>query len=355
MAFRDNVALPVIGCYAPRSNTRRCSMRIFLASIAIAVSPLSACGGHAPQSPVVYREVVLPSQGPAEEKPGPLAIWTQVQTGWHGAIAGRGDDDIWAIGGPANVPSVVRHWNAKEWEKVSAPSPTPIADVAVDAAGTVWVVGRDLIASRAANSSAWKSYTLPTLAPNAWCCESVSRAGHEGWMIGPDVVLHDTSSALIYDPSLPQNGLGRIFAIAPDDVFRTTKLGIWHWNGAMWTALPFPKTSTAVVVYALWGLPSSDVWMPIGDGTIQHWTGSAWQGHTVAGRKPRCTAIAGVTADDIWCTGEQAMVAHFDGKTWSRVSSPTSKSGERVSALSEIYATAHHVWASGDGIWRLDR
>jgi hypothetical protein len=69
--------------------------------------------------------------------------------------------------------------------------------------------------------------------------------------------------------------------------------------------------------------------------------GSSWRRHVLGGHG-RCTSISGTGADDIWCAGEFATVAHFDGKEWSRVAAPRYEA-DVVRGLEGIYATKRHV------------
>ena len=145
-----------------------------------------------------------------------------------------------------------------------------------------------------------------------------------------------------------------------------------HWNGQAWTAVPTPNPGgDCQDGDILWGgnaltavapVSANDVWAVGSDcysanTIIEHWNGSAWS--LVASPRWKgwgwdsTAALYGVTAvsaSDIWAVGYrgasgiQTLVEHYDGSAWSDVVAAGGQSGY----LSGISATGpNDVWAVG--------
>jgi hypothetical protein len=136
-----------------------------------------------------------------------------------------------------------------------------------------------------------------------------------------------------------------------------------HFDGTKWSVVPTPSfTSDSLSGVA--GVASNDVWAV---GTlfgsagsestlIEHWNGSNWS--VVASPTPKnggfFNAVTAVSSNDVWAAGTvldstgaavSALVEHWDGTSWSIVSSPAFNGVTGVGAIS---ADAHSdVWANG--------
>lgn len=82
-------------------------------------------------------------------------------------------------------------------------------------------------------------------------------------------------------------------------------------------------STTAVQLWALFGLASDDVWAVGEGGTILHWNGSAWS-KISSGTTVNLRGVWASSASDVWVVGESGTVLSYDGKSFSRVSSGTS-------------------------------
>jgi len=97
-----------------------------------------------------------------------------------------------------------------------------------------------------------------------------------------------------------------------------------HWNGVSWTAVPTPNP-----------------WPQCQDGDIM-WAGNA------------LSAVAAVSANDVWAVGSECysantIIEHWNGSSWSLVASPRHKRGfDSTAALYDVAAiSASNVWAVG--------
>lgn len=156
-----------------------------------------------------------------------------------------------------------------------------------------------------------------------------------------------------------------------DTDVRTSVPYALRWDGSAWTdvTVPYPGTSQGTALLAVTGSAPYDVWA-VGTKTIpnnlsrtfaSHWDGSTWS--TVAtpnAGNPRTGVLSGVVAiaaDDVWAVGstsgqggpERTLILHWDGTSWSVVSSPNE--GPWPNGLADAAAvSADDVWAVG--AWR---
>jgi hypothetical protein len=137
-----------------------------------------------------------------------------------------------------------------------------------------------------------------------------------------------------------------------------------NWNGTSWSIVPSPNPATNTGDYdALQGvaaLSPSDVWAVgysgcvscYGDQSlIEHWNGTSWS--IVSNPNPYTTqdlyGIAAVSANDIWVVGRYgftpygALIEHWNGTQWSEVDNPATGALYGVTALA-----GNNVWAVGD-------
>jgi hypothetical protein len=136
------------------------------------------------------------------------------------------------------------------------------------------------------------------------------------------------------------------------------------WNGTSWSIVPSPNPATQTGDYdALQGvaaLSPSNVWAVgysgcgscYGDQSlIEHWNGTSWS--IVSNPNPYATqdlyGIAAVSANDIWAMGRDgytpygALIEHWNGTQWSEVNNPGTQALYGVTALA-----SDNVWAVGD-------
>lgn len=142
---------------------------------------------------------------------------------------------------------------------------------------------------------------------------------------------------------------------------------IQHWNGAQWSAVTPPHVnSQSSQLNAVAVVSSSDAWA-VGNLTdkqtsnslslIEHWDGASWS--VVSSPNPGAVAsLSGVTAisaNDIWAVGyvqvnnsslNQTLTEHWDGNSWSVVSSPN-VSGADNGLVSVSAIATNDVWAVG--------
>lgn len=79
---------------------------------------------------------------------------------------------------------------------------------------------------------------------------------------------------------------------------------------------------------AIWAASDQDVWVVYSRGGILHKHGLLWSEDVIPGVPLDLSAIFGISTADIWVVGNdstlQGMALHFDGKTWTRMTLPSS-------------------------------
>ena len=142
--------------------------------------------------------------------------------------------------------------------------------------------------------------------------------------------------------------------------------GIWHWDGAEWTAAVLPGTTAPANLTAIRAITASDIWT-VGyteDATgfnrtlIEHWDGSSW---TVSPESQhpsisdRLTAVTATSSTNVWAVGatfddtgvQKSVIEHWNGAAWTRLPAvPTS--GERDELFGVAAVSPASAWAVGD-------
>ncbi len=131
---------------------------------------------------------------------------------------------------------------------------------------------------------------------------------------------------------------------------------IEHWDGASWTVVAGPKLGKGSFLTGVAAISLTDAWAvgskpaPSGstfifDPLVAHWDGTSWSLVTspsfVNGLLLK--AISADAANDVWVVGG-TTVLHFDGANWSRIPSPSKVSLNTVTVLSP-----GNVWGAGVG------
>jgi hypothetical protein len=247
-------------------------------------------------------------------------------------------NDVWAVGQAGNVRALSEHWDGQAWTPVDVPSKRR---------------GHLLAASAVSSHDVWGVGV---------------RVGGQG----EDRTLTDhwDGSAWTQVPSVDQQAhgfLASVAAIAPDDVWAVGFGGLGamaeHWNGTKWTLASVPRPdSTNSTLNGVAAAGPNDVWA-VGNGStdtnhartlIEHWDGSSWTIVNSPNRVGMANTLEGVVVvspNDVWAVGwsgtlqfpQQSMTVHWDGVSWSIVSSPPALANLRsVAAVS-----ASNIWAVG--------
>jgi hypothetical protein len=199
-----------------------------------------------------------------------------------------------------------------------------------------------------------------------------------------EVVTPTSASVLTYAPPLRDVAMP-----TPSSAFVVGgNFFLSRWNGARWTVdAPPAGTRATRVLNGVWADGPSNAWAVGQQSTIVHWDGARWNVASDSTRPivfpsdnynavwgaggtawivgdasiVRCSSTSscstdaqsgspmygvwGTSATNIYAVGAAGRILHFDGTSWSSMSSPT---GARLSRVSG--SSAKDVWAAGDTV-----
>jgi hypothetical protein len=209
-------------------------------------------------------------------------------------VWGSGRDNVWVVGNSG----LLRRFNGLDWSSPASPlGGGHLLAVWGTASNNVYLAGSTSIVRY--NGSSWTTVWTGAHNPS------------DLWGSGSDDVY-----ALAY------NGPGQ----------RNVLL---HYNGtAPWTEVTLPQGLP--ILFGLTGAGSSDVFLVGAAGQILH--GSAGSGFTVmtSGVIGSLYDVWAAAPDDVWAVGEDGLLLHYDGVSWSLGPQAT---------LATLYA----VWGAGPG------
>ena len=272
------------------------------------------------------------------------------------AVDSASADDVWAVGmtylsGPRKVAPLIEHWDGRGWSIVASPDLPGsgfLTSVSAASASDVWASGsysvqgvgqRTLIMHW--DGTRWSVVPSPSVsganvAPNQSLTGITAVSPQAAWAVG---------SYAVFEPDL--TGIVRT----------TAKTMVQHWDGTTWRIVDSPNPARpgtmGSFLLSIDAATATDVWAvgrydaavgaayesPIYQTLIQHWDGTTWtavSSPTPPGRSDYNHLLdVSVTApDDVWAVGisgvytagfgsiAQTQIQHWDGDTWTIVPSP---------------------------------
>jgi hypothetical protein len=260
------------------------------------------------------------------------------------SVTALSSTDVWAVGsmyplgncGSGLKPGFIEHWDGVAWNLVSTPSPAKRGFTGVSAvnANDIWAVGY--------NQTSLGFYTTLT----------------EHW--------NGSQWTVVSSPNMPvqQNYFNAVLAISTNNVWAAgsylsspTNIDeplMEHWDGTRWSIVSAPPGSTYSFMFGISAAGANDVWA-VGNGDlVLQWNGTAWSRVPM---KSTNGALFGVTvfpSGEAWAVGNQlplggagaTLTEHWDGSSWSQVSSPSPGSvNNGLGGVAGIGST--DVWAVG--------
>ena len=183
-----------------------------------------------------------------------------------------------------------------------------------------------------------------------WCIEAPANVAvavllHGVWAIsGDDVfavgdagtILRRVNNTWTAMESGTTSNLRGVWAASSSDVWAVGVGGtVLRFNGTAWSTIAGVTTSN---IDAVWGSSATDVWLA-GSGTVTHWNGTAFSSTGFGGLM---LSISGTGPKDVWVTGENTYLHHFNGTSWT-----TFNPGAGTSTLFAVLAVSPtDVWTS---------
>ena len=233
------------------------------------------------------------------------------------------------------------------WSLVSAPGNTPLSGVACVAESDCWAVGGTFFSGGTVqsvaqhwNGSAWSFVTTPNTSP--------SEAND---LIGVGCV----SSSDCWAVGTADSGSGSSEETLAE-----------HWNGSAWSIVTTPNTSSptnlldgvaCVSTSDCWAVGISNIGSVATQTLAEHWNGSTWSIVTTPNTSSPTNDLQGVaciSSSDCWAVGlsssglpEQTLALQWNGSAWSIVATPNT-SPSQTNALSGLAClSASDCWAVG--------
>lgn len=106
-----------------------------------------------------------------------------------------------------------------------------------------------------------------------------------------------------------------------NDVYAVGSETIWHYDGRSWMPA---RSGTGGFLNGVWAASRSNVYVvwSSGDGgltgEVLHFNGRAWR--TVASAPAALQSVWGSSGSDVYAVGRQGTILHYDGSTWSALS-----------------------------------
>ena len=274
------------------------------------------------------------------------------------SIATISAHEAWAVGA-ANAANgqgetLTEHWNGKVWSVV--PNPKLAASfsffqgVSALTANNVWAVG---------------TYT------NATTSENQTLVEHWNGKIWSVVGSPNPT-----DP-YPNGNLDSVVAISTNDVWavgfytdttiNAVKTLVEHWDGHQWSIVSTPNLASYNLFYSITAVSANNVWAvgsyssPINGGSlalVEHWDGTTWSVVSTpaltSSNNVLLLSISALSAKDIWAVGSyntsnytsNTLIEHWNGTQWSVMSSPTFQTSTTLSGVMAL--SKDNVWAVGN-------
>jgi len=236
-------------------------------------------------------------------------------------VAAAASNDVWAVGvkvGPDNPDfgeQLIEHWNGTAWSQVTSPlvEGDGLRAVTAISANNVWAVGT---ASGSALIEHWNG---------------------TAWSIVPDSAISGVGAA-------GTSTLLSVSADASNDVWAVGTETLLHFNGTTWSEVPSPilhaNSVTALSLTDAWAVGTVTVFADHrqhNEPAIEHWDGTSWSivsspnPNPVPTRDTALYGIAAISANDIWAvgagnfsttSGTATLIEHWNGTSWTIISSP---------------------------------
>jgi hypothetical protein len=267
--------------------------------------------------------------------------------------------DCWAVGysGSTNR-TLAEHWNGNSWALVSSPNidtgyrPNGLSAVTCLTESDCWVVGT--------HNEGNNTGDTPQTLTGHW-------NGSE-WRVVPSANDLTTGEGLLEGVTCAASN--DCWAVGYVGNYIGSQVMVEHWTGGPeWLLVSAPNAAaTQNRLHSVACTSSSDCWAvgdsnPTNNGTdwktfIEHWNGIAWTitPSPITGNGDHLAAVTCVTSDNCWAVGytislsayhDRSLIEHWNGSTWTIVSSPNSSDTESNYLQSVTCISASDCWAVG--------
>ncbi|HCI82803.1 MAG TPA: hypothetical protein DHW02_24290 [Ktedonobacter sp.] len=269
-------------------------------------------------------------------------------------VAALATNNIWAVGSYFDASNVqhplIEHWNGTSWSIVSSPSGGLLNGVAAFAANNIWAIG-------STTGSSVNGYV--TL---------IEHYNGTSWSVVPGSSV--SGGQLFGVTALATNNVWAVGNVAVNGNLIQTL--IEHWNGTSWSVVSSSGPGLASnTLSSVASLAANNIWA-VGDDTnsvgpsaqyvplVEHWNGTSWSvvSSPVQGTSDLINGIAAVSANNLWAVGDYrsgldpqgpyyTLIEHWNGTSWSVVTSPSpGVDASDLSSAASVPKTSS-VWSVG--------
>ena len=303
------------------------------------------------------------------------------------AVWGSGKDDVWAVGSGGTV----LHYDGAQWEKAALAAASPesgstytLRSVWLERSDDVWLADghgiRHSTGWKGPQATEWSFHSLPTdqCTPTSirgvggtiwvgrglvlgWCPWQIG--SFQGWSeSGPDYTTPRLAeeSAQVAIAATRRDEAWASFSWRPpvwEGAQRVIRLSAASGdggvpdNGSDWQIEEFNSRSQ-LPLPAIWG-DESVVWLAGDGGTLRRLVRANMQTKTFeivpSPVATDLTGIFGFGADDVWAVGDDSTVIHWDGTSWTKLSTPFDDLEDKPNLLAVWGSSPDDVWIVGDG------
>jgi hypothetical protein len=317
-----------------------------------------------------------------------------------GAVAAASATDVWAVGDYSTIGgvqhSLVEHFDGSGWTIVPSQDPSAqtnaLQGVWAISASDVWAIGffspegRGFTLAEHDAGTGWTVVATPNGDPGNALFAVAGSSATDLWAVGAfsyPATSSERAFAEHYDGSTWQavhaqsRGVGSVLsdvtALSASDAWTVgsflnhrlrSRTLIEHWDGSGWSVIPSPSPgATSDNLLGVVALGPSDVWavgtfVTSGFGSsslVEHYDGTSWSvvSSPNGGSFNTLFGIGSSSATDLWTVGNLAngpfpstLAEHGDGTTWTTASTPNPSSvGDRLFAVAAL--SSANVWAVG--------
>lgn len=235
------------------------------------------------------------------------------------STSGSGAKDAGASLGQGDAGSVAA---APTWQWVN-PTPASVAPIRAaygQSTSDVWFAGDGGTVLHWDGSHLTNSFQGAASASFTSLFESAS---NDVWAAGDHEIEHWDGLKWSSSFSLGEHTVRALWGASSSDIWAATPDGMMHWDGERWNPTNTQTTYLFTVGSAIWGSSASDVWVVGDSGSFDHFDGTNWSPQWIGGtdQSPdNYLAIGGTASDDIWAVYDSnhktAGFSHYDGKSW---------------------------------------
>jgi hypothetical protein len=290
----------------------------------------------------------------------PFIVQSNVPYAPLASVSAISATNAWAVGRD-DGSVLTEHWDGRKWSSVGLPSgpcnvfesSCQFTSVSADSASDVIAVGDGILNTYPTwtaaplayrwNGSAWQPMPLPAGLPYTALQQVKAFSPTDAWAVGVGssgsqtaaTVTHWngaswTQVATPFTTSLSLS-MNAVAGSSPNDIWavgqeqssgyhnKVRHSVVLHYNGTSWAQVAAPDTGGLIGVAAI----SSDAWALSWDGNVLHWDGTTW---TIKTKFIGGSAIAAVSSTDVWIAGvyvnNTLSLARYNGSAWTTVTAP---------------------------------